>query len=175
MTETGFGMDFLPPSVQRRMAVEDAAEAKQARQEKQEREVRREQLHDSALQAYRAAAEARGEVVSAVALATGQAGGRSLADIFDSVIAAADQEDARQGAQERSGRDDWGYVGRSAWPGSEYELDRTINRAQELHRDLVAYRGRHDYPAAQDAARAKAGGANRVVNPLAVARGWISR
>jgi hypothetical protein len=51
-------------------------------------------------------AEARGEVISAMALATGQVPGRTVADIFRSALAASEREDAiaaarasREGAQ----------------------------------------------------------------------------
>lgn len=165
MSETaGFGMDWLPASVQRRMAVEDAAEAREARQAEQEREARREQLRDSALQAYRTAQEGRGEVVSAIALATGQVAGRSLGDVFADARSAADREDGRAAAAERRSREDVVYLdsepriaGRSAWPASEFEASRMISQAEELHRDLVAYRARTGYRDAHDAARAKAG------------------
>ena len=108
----GFGLDWLPASVQRRMAASDAAEARQERAEEQERELHREAAAERAHLAYRATAEARGEYVSAVALARGEAGGRSLAEIFQGVEAAADREDARLGAQERKERTDLGYVER---------------------------------------------------------------
>lgn len=164
MSETaGFGM-VLSASIVRRQAVEDAREAKQEREERQEREMHREQLHEAALVAYRSAAESRGEYVSAVALATGQGGGRTLADIFAGAEAAADQQDARAGAAERNGRDDWGYVGRSNWPGSQFELERELGRAEDLHRDFVAYRARTGYQDAESVARAKSD-----------ARGQISR
>lgn len=158
MSETaGFGMDFLPPSVQRRQMVEDVREAREAREAERARADREDQAAERGREAFRAAAEARGEHVSVVALAQGQIGGRSLGDIFAGVEAAADREDARQGAAERNGRQDWGYVGRSEWPGSEFEASRMVSQAEQNHRDLVAYKARNGYRGAQDAARAKAG------------------
>lgn len=154
---------WLPARSQRALILENGAErAEAARAEKTQAE-RRAQLEDQALSAYRASAEGRGEVVSAMALATGQAG-RTLADILQGAENAADHEAGRQAAQERKSRTDWDYLdarepvlaGRSsAWPSSEYELDRTISRAEDLHRDLVMYAARHDYPAAEQASRAK--------------------
>jgi hypothetical protein len=41
---------------------------------------------------------------------------------------------------------------------AELEADRLLGRADDLHRDLVAYMARHDYPAALAAARAKSSG-----------------
>jgi hypothetical protein len=161
--QQGWALGDLPAGIQRRMAASDAAEAREGRAAEAEREARREAAHERALTAFRSAAEARGEYVSGVALATGQAGGRSLADIFAGVEAAADREDARLGAAERHQRDDWGYLdgrepqlaARSSWPGSEFEASRMIERAEDLHRDLIAYQAGRNYPAALEAARAK--------------------
>jgi hypothetical protein len=68
-------------------------------------------------------------------------------------------------------------------PGSDYEIDSVLARANDLHRDLVSFCGRRDYPGAMAAARAKseagrdrpctaAANPGRAVNPGAVARGW---
>jgi hypothetical protein len=50
------------------------------------------------------------------------------------------------------------YRARSAWPESEYQLDRQLRRADELHRDYVAARARYNYGAGIEAARAKSSG-----------------
>ena len=42
-------------------------------------------------------------------------------------------------------------------PGTDYEVESQLARAEAMHRDLVAYRARASYPAAERAARAKAG------------------
>ena len=162
----GFGLPpWLPARVQRALLSEDAAETREAKRTEQAKAERRERLADEALGAYRAAAEGRGEVVSAVALATGQAG-RTLDEVFAGVIAAADQEDGRLAAKERKGRSDWDYLdapepalaGRSAgWPGSEYELNAQLRRAEDDRRWMVGYIARHNYPEALEAARDKSG------------------
>jgi hypothetical protein len=151
MTETaGFGTSWLPASVQRRMAVEDQAERREARRAEAERQDRQESAHERAVGAYRAAAEQRGEVVSALQLAAGQGIGRSVEDVFADAVAAAEREDARAAARQR--HEDGGAVlidaepriraSRSAWPESEYELDRMLREASELHRSLVMTQSR---------------------------------
>jgi hypothetical protein len=145
----GFGIPgWLPPRVQRAMAAEDAAERREAKRVEAEREMVRDAAHDRALALYRSQAEERGEVVSALAIARG-VGGRSLADVLGDAQAAADREDARQAARDR--REDVYYIdqepviqgaSRSAGPGSEYELDRQLNQASDLHRDLIAIQAR---------------------------------
>ena len=148
MTEQTAGFGWLPASVQRRMAVEDQAERREARDAEREREARREEAADKTLAAYRAAAEARGEVVSAMALATGQGIGRSIQDVFGDALAASEREDGRAAARQRHEDGDVVYIdrepqiqgaSRSAWPESEYELNRMLRQADELHRDRVAY------------------------------------
>jgi hypothetical protein len=151
---------WLPPSVQRRHHFDDAAEARATRAEERDRADRAEAAADRAVAAYRAAAEARGDSVSAMALATGEGIGRSLQDVLGDAIAAGDREDARSAARDR--RQEWlgagePSIGRSrddGWPESSYEADRQIRQADQLHRDLVVYRARHD-PFALEAARAK--------------------
>jgi hypothetical protein len=91
-------------------------------------------------------------------LATGQDIGRSMPDIFADALAAGDREDARAAAIERrlAGSGEFIGVSRSdGWPESPYEADRMLRRADDLHRDLVAVRARHDYAGAVEAARAK--------------------
>jgi pyruvate/2-oxoglutarate dehydrogenase complex dihydrolipoamide acyltransferase (E2) component len=183
----GFGVpSWLPGRVQRAMAAEAAAERKEAREAEQQREARQEEAHDKALSLYRSQAEERGEVVSAVALATGQVAGRSIEDVFASAIAGADQTDARVKAQEKP--DNVCLIDapepvihgarRSGWPSSEYEADRMLRRAADLHTDLMAYRTRRDYGATVEAARAKSGRSEaRRDRPTATLTSWseISR
>jgi hypothetical protein len=131
---------WLPASVQRRIAVEEQAERRLARAADRERQDREESAHERAVGAYRAAAEARGEQVSALAIARGEGLGRSLQDVLGDATAAADHEDARQAARARREagvEPDHVMVGRSAWPESEYELGRLLREADELHRELV--------------------------------------
>jgi hypothetical protein len=163
MTElAGFGdnSSWLPVRVQRALAAADAAERREARHAEAARADAADAAREKSLAAYKAAAELRGEVVSAVALASGEVAGRTVADVFADARAAGDRDDARAAARDR--RDELVYVdepvihaGRSAPLVAEYALDRQLRRADELHRDLVALRARYDYPAAEAIARAK--------------------
>src|SRR5260370_934013 len=73
--------------------------------------------------------------------------GGSVGDVFADAVAMADHEDARQAARahrEAGLEPEHVMVGRSdGWPSSEYELERTLRRAEDMHRELVAYRARH--------------------------------
>ena len=150
MSETaGSGTSWLPARVQRSIAAEEARERREERDAQRKRDERREQAHDRALGAYRAAAEDRGEVVSAMAIARGEVTGRDINDILGDARAAADREDIRQASRDR--REDVHWIdqeptihgaSRSAWPESEWELDRLIRRAQQDHSWFVAYRAR---------------------------------
>ncbi len=95
MTETaGWGTpSWLPPGIARRMAQESAREAREAKQAEREQETRREQVRERAMSLYVQQAEARGEVVTAMQLATGQVTGRPIADVFAAAIAAGDRDD----------------------------------------------------------------------------------
>jgi len=75
------------------MAQSDAKEAVAAREAEAEQEAHREALHQRALSLYAQQAEARGELLSAVALATGQVPGRTIGDILAAAVASADRED----------------------------------------------------------------------------------
>jgi hypothetical protein len=130
-------------------AAEDAAARREEREAERAREARREQLADGALSLYRSQAESRGEAVSAMAIARGEVGGRDVLAILADATAAADREDARQRARDR--REDVVFLdsepvihgaSRSAWPESEWELDRQLRRAADLHTDLVQTRTR---------------------------------
>jgi hypothetical protein len=155
----GFGdAAWLPARVQRRIAAEEHAEAREARRSEAARVEAADAAREKSLGAYRAAAEARGETVSAMALATGEGIGRSMADVFADAIAAADHEDARQAAQARreAGLEpEHVVVGRSAWPESEYVLDRQVSQLEDNHRELVRWKARLDHAAAIEAARSK--------------------
>jgi hypothetical protein len=89
----GAAPSFLPPAVAVRMRQSDAKEAIAAREAEAEQETRREELHQRALSLYAEQATARGELLSAVALATGQVRGRSIADILEAARLAGDRED----------------------------------------------------------------------------------
>ena len=97
MTETtagwGAAPSFLPPAVARRALRDDAREARETRLAEAERERLMEERHSRALDTYRAQAEARGEVLDVMALATGQVHGRSIADILEAARLAGDRED----------------------------------------------------------------------------------
>lgn len=143
--------DWLPASVRRAQAAEDAAERGEARAEEQAREARREASHDRALNAYRNAAESRGEVVSALALATGAGLGRSIGDVLADAAGAADREDGRAAAKQRHEDGDVVFIdsepvihgaSRSGWPATEYELGSLLERASDLHRWGVMYQAR---------------------------------
>jgi hypothetical protein len=156
--------DWLPLAAQRNLIHEAAQQRADAVRAERDLEGRRDRLHDEALQAYRQAAEARGEYVSALELAAGEVAGRTVQDVFASALEAAEREDARSAARERRERQGEAHVefgepviGRSGWPASEYELDRQLERASALHRDFVAYMAKRDYPAAAEAARARSG------------------
>jgi hypothetical protein len=160
--------DWLPLAAQRNLIHEAAQQRADAARAEKARDARNEAAHEQALQAYRQAAEARGEYVSALELAAGEVTGRTVADVFASALEAAEHEDARAAARER--RERQGEVpvlvgepsiGRSGWPASEYEFDRQLQRASDLHRDFVAYMARRNYPAAAEAARAKSPYARR--------------
>jgi hypothetical protein len=127
------------------MAAEDAHERAEARRAEAERADRADKSHEQSLAAYRAAAEQRGEVVSALALASGEVAGRSLAEVFADALDASAHEDARTAARERRESGEVVFIdepvihgaSRSAWPESERELDRMLRRAADLHTDLV--------------------------------------
>lgn len=161
----GFGGDWLPPGIAQRIAAEERAAQREAQRAEQEREALREAKHDRAMDSYRVQAQERGEHVSAIDLATGNVGGRTVADVFADAAAAAAREDARQASRDR--REDVVFIDRepvlhgtrrSAWPESEYELDRLLSRADDLHSDLMAVRTRRNYGATVEAARAKSAG-----------------
>jgi hypothetical protein len=164
--QEGFG--WLPPSVARRMAAEEQRERREAREAERARQAHAEAAQDRAVALYAAQAQARGEDLGAMQLASGRGLGRTVEETLADAVAAADHQDAREGARAKreAGAElahvEVGHVevGRSAgrpdgWPSSSYELERMIREAQGLHRDLVAVRARYDYPAAREAARAK--------------------
>jgi hypothetical protein len=147
---------WLPASVQRAQALEAVAEAREARAAERERADQAEQAHDRSVAAYVAAAAMRGEPVAPMDAATGNVG-RDLLDVLE----AARGDLARDYAPEPPA--DERFYGepriqgaqRSGWPGSEFELDRLISRAQDSHHDLVAYKARRNYADTLEAARAK--------------------
>lgn len=96
MTETGgwgSAPGFLPPAVALRARQADAKEAVAARQAEDDAETHREELRQRHLGLYAQQAAARGELVSAVALATGQVPGRTVGEILAAGAAAGDRED----------------------------------------------------------------------------------
>jgi hypothetical protein len=154
--------DWLPLAAQRNLIHEAAQQRAEAKRAELERADHADRAHDKALAAYREAAEARGEYVSAVDVAAGRVPGRTVADVFRGALEAGEREDARAAVRDRRAAQGEvplmfgeASIGRSGWPQSEYELDRQLRRASDLHRDLVAFMARRDYPAAAEAARAK--------------------
>jgi hypothetical protein len=96
MTETagwGAAPGFLPPAVAMRMLRADAQDEIAAREAEAEREAHREELHQRHMALYQEQAAVRGELVSAVALATGKVPGRTVAEILAAGSAAGDRED----------------------------------------------------------------------------------
>jgi hypothetical protein len=95
MTETaGWGVpSFLPPAVAMRMRQSDAHEATAAREAEAEREAHREELRQRHLGLYAQQAASRGELVSAVALATGKVPGRTVQEILHAGSLAGDRDD----------------------------------------------------------------------------------
>jgi hypothetical protein len=95
MSETaGWGVpSFLPPGVARRAAQDDAREAIEAKHAEAEREVLAEERHSRAMAAYCQQAELRGEVVTAMQLATGQVPGRPISAILEAARQAGDRDD----------------------------------------------------------------------------------
>ncbi len=163
--QEGFG--WLPPSVARRMAAEEQRERREAREAERARQARAEAAQERAVALYAAQAQARGEDLSAMRLASGRGLGRTVEQTLADAIAAADHQDAREAARaKREAGIELAHVevghaeaGRSdGWPSSSYELERMIREAEGLHRDLVAVRARYDYTAAEEATRAKSSG-----------------
>jgi hypothetical protein len=98
----GFGVpDFLPLATRKALQAEEVREYREAKEAEAERERLAEAHRSANLAMFRDQAEARGEHVSAMALATGQVTGRSIGDIFAEASAAADIADAREAARQR--------------------------------------------------------------------------
>jgi len=91
---SGWDEAGLPPRVARMVAQADAREAVEAKRAQAEREARNEAVHAEVVEFYRQLAEARGEDITALEVATGRVSGRSLADIFADAQQAGDFEDA---------------------------------------------------------------------------------
>ena len=100
MSEQGWAA-WLPPTAQRELAREDALEAAEARRAEEERQAAAEAWHERNLAMYRAQAEARGEEITAIALAAGRVTGRPIAAVFADAQRAADAQDARDAARAR--------------------------------------------------------------------------
>jgi hypothetical protein len=88
-----WGTDWLPPSVARRAARDDAREQREAHAADAERERRVEDAHQRHLALAAEQAGLRGDVVTALQLATGQVRGRSVAEILDAGRLAGDRDD----------------------------------------------------------------------------------
>jgi hypothetical protein len=76
------------------VAQADAREAAEAKRAEVEREARNEEVQAQAVEFYRQQAEARGEDITALDVATGRLSGRSLAEIFADASEAANRADA---------------------------------------------------------------------------------
>ena len=92
MTE-GWGTDWLPPHIQRRVAQDDAREALESKRAEAEREVRAEERHQRAMELHKEQAELRGEVIDVLAMARGEVPGRTVEDILASARAAMARDD----------------------------------------------------------------------------------
>jgi hypothetical protein len=83
----------LPPAIRMRMEQADAQERLADKEAEEQQEARREELRQRNLGLYAAQAAARGELISAVALAQGRVSGRTVTEILDAGRMAGDQED----------------------------------------------------------------------------------
>jgi hypothetical protein len=111
--EAGWFAGQLPVRIAAALAKQDAKEALEARRAEEAREERAEEWAQRNMAMAREAAEARGELVSALDVATGHVTGRSIRDIFASAIAAADASDrvaAARASREGTGRVHVEYV-----------------------------------------------------------------
>jgi hypothetical protein len=98
----GFGIPaFLPLATRKALQADEIREAREARDAEREREQQAEARRSADLAMFKDQAEARGEHVSALALATGQVAGRTVAEIVTEAAARADIEDARAEARQR--------------------------------------------------------------------------
>jgi len=98
----GFGVpDFLPLATRRALHAEEIREHREAKEAEAERERRAEARRSANLAMFKDMAEARGQHISAMELASGQVAGRTLGDIFAEASAMADMADAREAARER--------------------------------------------------------------------------
>lgn len=91
----GWGTDWLPPSIQRRAALDDAREAREARAAEAERERAIEARREQALSDYAAGANLRGEALDVMALAAGRVPHRTVSDVLTAAAAAAEADDRR--------------------------------------------------------------------------------
>jgi hypothetical protein len=93
-TTAGWGIAAeLPVAIQRRMVLAEAEEHRIEREQAAERERLAEQRRQRAMTLAVQQAEARGEYVSALAIATGQVQGRTFEQIFAAAAEAGDRED----------------------------------------------------------------------------------
>jgi len=93
--------DFLPLATRRALHAEEIREHREAKEAEAERERLAEAHRSSNLAMFKDMAEARGQHISAMELASGQVAGRTLGDIFAEASAMADMADAREAARER--------------------------------------------------------------------------
>ncbi len=99
MAEGWGAADFLPASVLKAQAIEERAERREARDAERQRAEYLEQRHERAVSSWKAMAEERGEMVTAMQIATGEGLGRTLEDVFETSRMLADREDARERAR----------------------------------------------------------------------------
>ena len=149
----GFGDGSrLPPRVQRvleREAAHDRAEARRAEIDRAERVAARE---IDALAACVAAAESRGEYVTARQIATGKIPGRTPEEIMRAGFSAQDRADALAGHRERRGDGDWEFIGTGepvihepvsrAEIVNDYELSRTLRQVEDSRDWMNRYKSR---------------------------------
>jgi hypothetical protein len=147
MTEAaGWGApDFVPPAVARRMAREDAQEARETRLAEAERERLAEERHQRAMTLAVQQAEVRGEVLDTMTLARGEVRGRAISEILAAAVAAgaaADRGDEIRAWREGHGEPVHIEVGEPVihTPAARSVTGRAIfNRARRF-RDLLEAR-----------------------------------
>jgi len=139
----GFGVpDFLPLATRRALHAEEIREHREAKEAEAERERLAEAHRSSNLAMFKDMAEARGQHISAMELATGQVAGRTLGDIFAEASAMADMADAREAARERRDSGErlnlcFGEASRAkaAETREGREILNTVRHYQALHQD----------------------------------------
>jgi hypothetical protein len=161
-------LSWLPPSVARRQAADEVQHAAELRREERARqkesEQRAEDARDKAVAAWVTDSIARGEPAGALDVLNGDIG-RTVRQVLTANAELTDRVPKEHREPVNYVGDTGGYfpVQRSqrpesrgdGWPASAYQADQLLRKASEMHRALVEYQARRDYPAAEARARAK--------------------